>query len=106
MGSRYNRERELISKKSNGDKIILFVVIWILVTKSFWVIMPKFIENFYSETWFKPLNVLMSFIWAIIPILLAYTVKEKSSQEVLFILGAIYFIYCLYEMFQPLLFNL
>jgi len=39
----------------------------------------------------------MTLIWAIIPIGLAFAIKDKSKQIVLFVLGGIYLVYGLYE---------
>jgi uncharacterized membrane protein YhaH (DUF805 family) len=84
---------EVISVESSGDTVILLVVIWMFFSRLFWILIPKFIDN----EWFKPINGLMTLIWGIIPIGLAFTVKDKSKRIVLFILGGIYLAYQLYE---------
>ncbi len=91
------QDGELISDESTGDTVILLVVIWMFVSRLFWTLIPEFIDNYYSEEWFKPINALMTLIWAVIPIGLAFAIKDKSKQIVLFILGGIYLIYGLYE---------
>jgi len=90
-------DREFISSESTGDTVILLVVIWMFVSDLFFTLIPKFIDSYYSEEWFKPVNALMTLIWAIIPIGLAFAIKDKSKQIVLFVLGGIYLVYGLYE---------
>jgi len=91
------KDGKFISSESTGDTVILLVVIWMFVSRLFWTLIPKFIDRYYSEEWFKPVNALMTLIWAIIPIGLAFAIKDKSKQIVLFVLGGIYLIYGLYE---------
>lgn len=80
-----------------GDTLILLVVIWMFLSRAFWTFMPKIIEDFYSTSIYEVCNTLINLIWVVIPISLAFAVKNKSKQTVLFILGGIYLIYGLYE---------
>lgn len=82
---------------STGDTLVLIAVIWMFVSSLFWTIIPKFIDNYYSTEWFKSINAVMGLIWAVVPIGLAFAVKNKSKQIVLFILGGIYLLYGLYK---------
>lgn len=84
------------------DLLILLVVIWMFFNTAFWSILPKFIDDFYSTATFEITNKFMSLIWAIIPISLAFAVKNKSKQITLFILGGIYLINGLYEVVMQL----
>ena len=83
---------------STCDTIVLAVVIWMFVSRLFWVLITKFIDGYYAMEWYKPIDALMSFIWAIIPISLAFTVKNKSKQVILFILGGIYLLYSIEQL--------
>jgi len=83
-------DNEIATVESSGDTVILLVVIWMFFSRLFWFLIPKFNDSYYSAEWFKPVNGLMSLIWGIIPIGLAFTVKDKSKRIVLFILGGIY----------------
>jgi len=83
--------------ESTGDNIILIVVIWMFVTRLFFTLIARFSTSSYQEEWFKLVNILVTLIWAIVPIGLAMTVKDKSKQVLLFVLGGIYLIYNLYE---------
>jgi uncharacterized membrane protein YhaH (DUF805 family) len=93
---------EIASVESSGETIILLVVIWLLVSRLFYLLMNMFVDKYYSEEWFKPVNLLMSLIWGIIPIGLALTVKDKSKRVVLFILGSIYLAITLYDIVMQL----
>ncbi|PIE49069.1 MAG: hypothetical protein CSA39_04460 [Flavobacteriales bacterium] len=83
--------------ESTGDIIILSVVIWMFVSRLFFTLVTKFNTSYYREEWFKSVNSLVTLIWAIIPIALAMTVKNKSKQVLLFVLGGIYLIHGLYK---------
>jgi uncharacterized membrane protein YhaH (DUF805 family) len=87
----------LLEDKPIGDTLILIAVVWMFISALFWILIPKFIDNYYTTEWFNSINALMSLIWAAIPIGLAFAVKDKSKQIVLFILGGIYLLYGLYE---------
>jgi uncharacterized membrane protein YhaH (DUF805 family) len=84
--------------ESTGDTLILIAVIWIFVSRLVWTLIPKLIDNYYSAEWFKSVNALMGLIWAIVPISLAFAIKNKSKQIILIILGGIYLLYSFYEM--------
>lgn len=88
---------EIVSVESSGDTVILLVVIWMFFSRLFWTLIPELSNSYYSEEWFKPIDGLMTLIWGIIPIGLAFTVKDNSKKIVLFILGGIYLAYQLYE---------
>jgi uncharacterized membrane protein YhaH (DUF805 family) len=90
-------DNEIVPVESSSDTVILLVVIWMFFTRLFWLLIQTFVDGYYSEEWFKPVNALMTLIWGIIPIGLAFTVKDKSKRIVLFILGGIYLAYQLYD---------
>jgi len=76
---------------SDSDaNIILAVILWMLITRIFWFIIPLISESYYSEGWFRPISLLMNLIWAFIPLALAFSVKDKSKQTLLIVLGGIY----------------
>lgn len=85
------------SSETSNDLILLLVVIWMLFSRIFWAIMSKHFDNFFTLGWFKPVNVLFNFIWGIIPIGLAFIVKDKTKRIVLFILGGIYLAFQFYD---------
>ena len=75
-----------------GDTIILIVVIWMLFAQLFWTLIPMAIYDYYEAGWFKAANALIGFIWAVVPLGLAFAVKDKQKQIVIFIIGGIYLI--------------
>jgi hypothetical protein len=88
---------DLITDETTGDTLILFVVIWMFLSRAYWTFMPKIIDDYYSTSIFEVFNIFITLIWAIIPISLAFAVKNKSKQIILFILGGVYLLYGLYE---------
>ena len=91
-------ENEVITNESaEGDTIILLVVIWMFISRLFFSVVPKFINDLFSMEWFEPVNVLIGLVWALIPIGLTFTIKDKSKQIVLFVFGGLYLIYGIYE---------
>jgi hypothetical protein len=87
---------DTISTKTR-DLIILLVVVWMFFNRAFWTILPKVINDFYSTVSFEIISKFMNLFWAVIPISLAFTVKNKSKQILLIILGSIYLINELFE---------
>jgi len=85
----------------NYDMLILIVVTWMFVNKLIWTLITQ-IDRYYLAEWFKPVNALTSFIGALIPIALAFAVKNKTKQIVLFILGGIYFLYSIRQIIVQL----
>ena len=79
---------------STNDSLILLVVAWIFVSQLFWLLMRQF-DKFYLTEWFRFVNIFTSYIGALIPIALAFTVKDKTKQIIIFILAGIYFLYSL-----------
>jgi len=75
-----------------GDTIILIVVIWMLFAQLFWTLIPMAIYDYYEAGWFKAASALIGFIWAVVPLGLAFAVKDKQKQIVIFIIGGIYLI--------------
>ncbi|MCK4813110.1 MAG: DUF805 domain-containing protein [Candidatus Marinimicrobia bacterium] len=83
--------------EDDGDTLILIAVIWMFISRTFFAIIPKIVDGFYQTATFEIINIFSVFIWALIPISLAFVVKNKSKQIILFILGGLYFLYGFYE---------
>ena len=77
--------------ESIGDTLILIVVIWMFLSRTFWTILPNIAQDFFST-----FHLFIELVWALIPLSLAFAVKNKSIQIALFIMGGIYFLYGLY----------
>lgn len=87
-------------EKGVGDTVIILCVVWMLLTRFIFSVVPKFIDDFYtiySAYWFQYVDILVSIIWSLIPLALAFAVKNKSNQTILFIFGGLYFLYGAYQ---------
>jgi hypothetical protein len=82
---------------STEDTVILIVIVWMVFSRLFWAIAPKLTDNQYTPQWFETVNTLTGLIWAFVPFGLAFAVKSKSKQLILFILGGGYLFYSLYD---------
>mgnify|MGYP000555930958 CR=1 FL=1 len=81
-------------KKDYGDIIIILVVGWMCFSQIFWMALSFFVGiNFYSSSLFKITNILMSIIGAIIPFALAFIMKDKTKQVIVFIIAGFYLLY-------------
>ncbi len=77
-----------------GDILIFIVVVWVFINRAISLFMPKVIDdNFYSTVIFN----FIGLIWALLPLSLAFAVKNKLKKIILFILGGIYLLVGLYE---------
>jgi len=83
--------------KPSDENIILLIVIWMFLSRLFFILMSKFNVSYYQEEWFQPVNDLISLTWQLIPIGIASTVKNKKKQIILFVFGGIYLTYGVYE---------
>jgi uncharacterized membrane protein YhaH (DUF805 family) len=89
---------DIVAKDGSiGDIVILIAIIWMVLSRIFWVIIPRISEEYYLSQWFEKVNMFFVLFWALIPISLAFAIKNKSIQIGLFIIGAIYFLYGAYE---------
>ncbi len=77
-----------------GDILIFIVVVWVFINRAIGSFMPKVIDdNFYLTIIFN----FFGLIWALLPLSLAFAVKNKLKKIILFILGGIYLLVGLYE---------
>lgn len=91
-------QKEIVPEdESTRDILILIAVIWMFTSRAFYTIMPKIVDDFFSTATFEVINKFMGLVWALIPLSLAFAVKNKSKQIALFIIGGIYLIYGVYE---------
>jgi uncharacterized membrane protein YhaH (DUF805 family) len=95
-------DEELISDENSKDTILLVVIFWMIFSRLFWSLIPKFMDNVFLEGWFKLANTCVGIVWAFIPIVLSLTIKNKSKRLLLIILGIIYLISTLFEIVKAL----
>lgn len=84
----------------NSDTIIILCVVWMLLTRFIFSVVPIFVEDFYtvySKGWFQYVDILVSLIWSSIPLALAFTIKNKSNRTIIVIFGGLYLLYGLYQ---------
>ncbi len=82
---------------NTADTILLIVVIWMFFNQLYWLIIPELFYDYYSTTYFKIINGASNFIYAFVPLGLAFVVRNKSKQMALFILGGIYLVIGIYS---------
>ena len=88
---------DLKADESTGDILILIAVSWMFVSRSFWVVISKLSNDIYLTEWFAFASGFSKSIWAFVPIVLAFAVKNKSKQVAIFILGGLILLYNFYE---------
>jgi uncharacterized membrane protein YhaH (DUF805 family) len=90
-------------REFSGDAVIIIVVGWMILGRTFYAIALKYIPNFLTTTTFAVSHRLVALIWAFIPITLAFAVRDRAKQMVLFIVGGIYLIYGVYSLTMQLI---
>ena len=84
--------------KNNSDTLLVIVVIWMFLSRVFWAILPKVFTEYYTLPWFTIVRSISSLLWAFIPILIAFAIKDKNKQLVVLVIGALYLLYELFEL--------
>ncbi|WP_395065868.1 DUF805 domain-containing protein [Flavobacterium sp.] len=91
-----------ISTFLNDDKtntrIIIIALIWLFISRIFWIIVTTFIENFYQTQYFKHYNEIMNCIGMFFPLLLSFSIKNHKWKIILLLCSAIYVMYSFYEL--------
>jgi len=93
-----------LNDKTTSDILILTVVIWMFVTHAFWSI-GSFVndyESYYLSNTYKATSVLANFIWGIMPLSLAFTIKNKTKKIIAIVLGLIYLLYSIYNVLNQI----
>lgn len=90
----------------SGDALLLVVVIWLVFNQTVWAVLPVLIGDFYSRPWFQPFSTVVNFIWAFVPLALAFTAKGKTIKTLLFILGGLYLFHGLVQILIPVIKNI
>lgn len=91
---------------SNVDSIIQLVIVWMLINILIYKVTTEFVESDVFGDFYKSIYVYSSLLWSIIPISLAFVIKNKNKRVTFLILGAIYFIYSWKAVFDLLKDNL
>lgn len=88
---------------TNADMAMFILVIWLLVTRVFYFVTPKLVDDFFNTLTFQIVSGIMGFIWALIPICIGIVIADKTKKTIVFVLGAIYLLLSLYETFSQYL---
>ena len=88
---------EVIQEASNADMIIFFVVLWMFISSTFWAVFPKLTENYFETLTFQILSGVSRLVWAFVPLGLAFAVRDKSKQVILFVLSGLCILVALVE---------
>ena len=76
------------------DNLILVSIIWMLLSKIYWEVVPMLGgQSLFYEIGY-PIN---SLIWAVLPLGLAFAVFNKKNKVVVIVFGIIYLLNGLYE---------
>ena len=95
INPKLNSSNYLSDEKNYSGTIVILTVVLLLYNKLFWIFLPE--NSINSLEWFGKINIFFTIIWAFIPLVFAFSVKEKSKQILLFILAGIFFIISIYE---------
>lgn len=92
---KYNDDK----KETNHDKTIFLVVVFLFISRLFWIVIPSFFGDFINNKWFNSLSILIALVWAIVPFTLSYTIKDSFKRNILYILSILYLLEGLYNTF-------
>ena len=97
------RDIELVSNVSIGDSVVFLALIWAYISTIFWPLLyslPVIVdyEYDYNQDNLKPVQYLMNLIGALLPMGLAFAIKDKLKRLVSYALGALIFIYSIFNM--------
>lgn len=87
-------------QKNNSDTLLVLVVAWMLLSRVFWFIIPKVFASYFESYWFPIVNGVLTLIWACIPFVIAFAIKDKNKQQLSFVCAGIYMLFNLYEIAQ------
>ncbi|MBN1950759.1 MAG: DUF805 domain-containing protein [Bacteroidales bacterium] len=85
-------------KEFPADTLILIFVGWMLLVRAYYAIMLKYFPDFFTSLTFAVSTKFIALIWAVIPLSLAFAIRERNIQLVVFFAGGIYLTYSLYSL--------
>lgn len=88
-----------VDDNSNGDSIIYIVLTWMMINVLLYQVTPLFVESDIYTTFYKSIGVISTLLWSIIPISLSFAIRNKNKRIVFLVLGSLYFIYALKDVF-------
>jgi len=94
-----NENQELnsdVNSNSTQDLIIFLGIIWVFTSGIFYSMLPKLVTYLQTAGWHNAVhNIILGarILGALLPIFLAFAIKNKSKRMVVLIYGSVYFIY-------------
>jgi hypothetical protein len=88
-----------VDDNSNGDSIIYIVLTWMMINVLLYQVTPLFVESDIYTTFYKSIGVISTLLWSIIPISLSFAIRNKNKRIIFLVLGSLYFIYALKDVF-------
>lgn len=89
-----------INDDKTNNSILIICLFWLLINKVYWIILSKYLEDFYKNEFFKQFNEIINSIWMFFPLLLSLTIKNSKWKIVLIICSMIYMVYSFYELVE------
>lgn len=84
-------------QNDSSDIFILIAIIWMVLSRFIWFILPRIANDFYSEPWFPVFSGFTNLIWACIPLALAFAIKHPGKRMAMLIVGGLYLLFGLVE---------
>jgi len=101
----YGENPKLESKDkgfSNTDSIIQLVLIATFINLLIYKVAAEYINSEIFYKFYKSINIPSLLFWSIIPISLSFALKDKNKRLPFLILGSIYFVYTMKDVFAAL----
>jgi len=92
-----------VTDNPQADAIITGVVVWMVLTRLFWLVIPKLLEEYVTIEVYRVVDGLLGFVWGLIPIALAFTMRDKKKRVIVFVLGGIYLLFHLYGIVRQII---
>ena len=74
----------------NSDAILFLVVAWIFLSDLFWTLIRRLRIDFYNTASYNIVNYFIKFIWILIPLMIAFTIKDKNKRIICYVIAAFY----------------
>ncbi len=88
---------DALVKTDTADLLILLAIVWMTLSRILWFIMPKITESYYTESWFTVFNGFTTFVWACVPLGLAFAIKHPTKRMAMLVIGGLYLLFGLVD---------
>lgn len=90
----------IINDDQTNNTILIICLFWLLINKIYWVLLSKYLPDFYTNEFFKHFNAIINSLWIFFPLFLSLTVKNVKWKIILLICSVIYLVYGFYEVVE------